>query len=61
MVAILKPIALFFSPLTKPYQLDRFTRRCSRKSLNLFKDSSRDFGCCLQYVTLAIFSAFTFL
>ena len=43
------------------YQMDRFARRCSRKSLNLLKDSPRDLGCCLQYVTLAIFSAFTFL
>ena len=52
---------LFLSQLAKPYQLDRLASRCSRKSLNLFKDSSRDLGCCLQYVTLAIFSAFTFL
>ena len=34
--------------LLKPYQLDRFASRCSRKSLNLLKDSLRDCGCSCQ-------------
>ena len=59
--AVFKPAALFLCPLAKSYQLDRLASRCSRKSFNLFKDSSRGFGCCIQYATLAFFSAFTFL
>ena len=56
-----KPTALLLGPLAEPYQLDRLASRCSRKSLNLLKHSVRDCGCALQYATVAIFSAFTFL
>ena len=61
LTAVIKPAAMFLCPFTEPYQLDRFASRCSRKSLNLFKDSSRGFGCCIQYATLFLISAFTFL
>ena len=50
LATVIKPAALFFGPLLESYQLDRFARRCSRKSLNLLKDSLRDCGCYCQYV-----------
>ena len=46
--AVIEPAPLLLSPLLEPYQLDRFASRCSRKSLNLLKDSLRDCGCSCQ-------------
>ena len=46
--AVIEPAPLLLSPLFEPYQLDRFASRCSRKILNLLKDSLRDCGCSCQ-------------
>ena len=47
-VCIFIPTALLLCPLFEFYQLDRLASRCSRKSLNLLKDSSRNSGCAFQ-------------
>ena len=49
LAAVAEPATLLFSPLAEPHQLDCLASRCSRKSLNLLKDSSRESGCALQY------------
>lgn len=49
LAAVAEPATLLFSPLAEPYKLDCLASRCSRKSLNLLKDSSRESGCALQY------------
>ena len=49
LAAVAEPAALFLRPLAEPHQLDCLASRCSRKSLNLLKDSSRESGCALQY------------
>ena len=61
LAAVAEPAALFLCPLAEPYLLDCLTSRCSRKSFNLLKHSSRGCGCAFQYATVAIFRAFTFL
>ena len=58
---ITEPVTLLLCPLLKPYQLDSFASRCSRKSLNLLKHSSRESGCALQYAIVCLIWAFTFL
>ena len=49
LAAVAEPAALLLRPLAESYQLDCLASRCSRKSLNLLKDSSRESGCALQY------------
>ena len=49
LAAVAEPATLLFSPFAEPHQLDCLASRCSRKSLNLLKDSSRESGCALQY------------
>ena len=61
LAAVAEPAALFLCPFAEPHQLDCLASRCSRKSLNLLKHSSRGCGCAFQYATVAIFRAFTFL
>ena len=58
---VAEPAAFFFSPLAESYQLDCLASRCSRKSFNLLKHSSRGCGCAFQYATVCLIWAFTFL
>ena len=61
LTAVAEPAALLLGPFAEPYQLDCLASRCSRKSLNLLKDSVRESGCASQYAIFAIFLAFAFL
>ena len=58
---VIEPTPLLLCPFLEPYQLDCLASRCSRKSLNLLKDSARESGCAFQYAIVAFISAFTFL
>ena len=61
LAAVAEPAALLLCPLAESYQVDCLASRCSRKSLNLLKHSSRESGCASQYAILCLILAFTIL